>query len=418
MRGCRLSSSPVPAVDWSWGCRGWSGAAGEGGDGEHRGHPTGGGSCCCAAGRHPGGPAGARLSTGHPLHSALSFFCLISFFSTGEMLYLPPPPRAELMCVGLSRGGWSPAACRMLPAAGPRQRGPSPARIRGVFLGASPWGASPGRSHAVTSTEGSEGCGGGWAKTGRRGLGVPQLCAGGEGRDEARSTGMCGAGGELRGGAGTTAAGPLGARCGAAYGPQAAPHPPLGCCHPVPRLGWELKKLFRRGGGSGATSASAGCCLVPSWASPAGPPPASSPRPSDIWVLAAAGGGEDLGLRQRLAAGCWGQRWEKGFPPHRDPPAGSVTAPGDAPKALERRLGALGETQELAACVCVCAHTCERAARGPTGTSPRPPPAFLGAAVPASEGGAQPKPLGEPPPPPTKVPCLGNLKPVSSKIFY
>lgn len=219
-------------------------------------------------------------------------------------------------------GGWSPAACRMLPAAGPRQRGPSPARIRGVFLGASPRGASPGRPRAVTSTEGSEGCGGGWAKTGRRGLGVPQLCVGGEGRDEARSTGMCGAGGELRGGAGTTAAGPLGARCGAAYGPQAAPHPPRGCCHPVPRLGWELKKLFWRGGGSGATSASAGCCLVPSWASPAGPPrpPALSPQTFGFWQQ--LGGGEDLGLRQRLVAGCWGQRWEKGFPPHRDTPQG------------------------------------------------------------------------------------------------
>lgn len=218
-------------------------------------------------------------------------------------------------------GGWSPAACRMLPAAGPRQRGPSPAHIRGVSLGASPRGASPGRPRAVTSTKGSEGCGGGWAKTGRRGLGVPQLCTGGEGRDEARSTGMCGAGGELRGGAGTTAAGPLGARCGAAYGPQAAPHPPLGCCHPVPRLGWELKKLFRRGGGSGATSASAGCCLVPSWASPAGPPPASSPRPSDIWVLAAAGGGgRRPGASAEAGGRVLGAALGEGLPPAPGPP--------------------------------------------------------------------------------------------------
>uniref|UniRef100_A0A493TGY2 Niban apoptosis regulator 2 n=1 Tax=Anas platyrhynchos platyrhynchos TaxID=8840 RepID=A0A493TGY2_ANAPP len=91
LRGCRLSSSPVPAVDWSWGCQGWGGAAGEGGDGEHRGHPTGGGPAAARLAATRGGPAGARLSTGHPLHSALSFFCLISFFSTGEMLYLPPP---------------------------------------------------------------------------------------------------------------------------------------------------------------------------------------------------------------------------------------------------------------------------------------------------------------------------------------
>ena len=33
-------------------------------------------------------------STGHPLHSALSFFCLIFFFSTEEMLYLPPSTSA------------------------------------------------------------------------------------------------------------------------------------------------------------------------------------------------------------------------------------------------------------------------------------------------------------------------------------
>lgn len=129
-------------------------------------------------------------------------------------------------------------------------------------------------------------------------------------------------------------------------------------------------------------------------------------------------GGRRPGASAEVGGRVLGAALGEGLPPAPGPPAGSVTAPGDAPKALERRLEALGETQELAACVCVCAHTCERAARGPTGTSPRPPPAFLGAAVPASEGGAQPKPLGPPPPPPNKVPCLGNLKPVSSKIFY
>lgn len=134
-----------------------------------------------------------------------------------------------------------------------------------------------------------------------------------------------------------------------------------------------------------------------------GAPPASSPQPSDIWVLAAAGGGRRPGASAEAGGRVLGAALGEGLPPAPGHPAGSVTAPGDAPKALERRLGALGETQELAACVYVCAHTCERAARGPTGTSPRPPPAFLGAAVPASEGGAQPKPLGEPPPP-TKVP--------------
>lgn len=179
----------------------------------------------------------------------------------------------------------------MLPAAAPpRQRGPSPVGICGVFLGASPRGASPRRPRALTSTQGSEGCRGGWAKTGWRGLGVPQLCGGGEGRDEARSTGPCGAGGDLPGAAATTP-GPLGARCGAAQGPQAAPHPPWGCRHPVPRLGWEIGKAF----------------LVPSWASPPGL------QPSALAHLGSGssrgGGGEDLGLQQGLAG-------------HRDPRQG------------------------------------------------------------------------------------------------
>lgn len=59
--------------------------------GNTEGTRRGGGPAAARLAATRGGPAGARLSTGHPLHSALSFFCLISFFSTGEMLYLPPP---------------------------------------------------------------------------------------------------------------------------------------------------------------------------------------------------------------------------------------------------------------------------------------------------------------------------------------
>lgn len=220
---------------------------------------------------------------------------------------------------------------------------------------------------------------------------------------------MCGAGGELRGGAGTTAAGPLGAKCGAAYGPQAAPHPPLGCCHPVPRLGWELKKLFRRGGGSGATSASAGCCLVPSWASPAGPPrpPALSPQTFGFWQQ--LGGAKTWGFGRGWRQGAGGSAGRRASPRTGTPPQGRSQPQGTHRKHWR---GGWGHWARLRSWqrACVCAHTCERAARGPTGTSPRPPPAFLGAAVPASEGGAQPKPLGEPPPPPNQSALPWELK--------
>lgn len=48
-------------------------------------------------------PRGPQLNIGHPLHSALSFFCAIFFFPTAEMLYLHP--LTEPQCRGLPGGG-------------------------------------------------------------------------------------------------------------------------------------------------------------------------------------------------------------------------------------------------------------------------------------------------------------------------
>lgn len=99
-----------------------------------------GGSCCCAAGRHPGGPAGARLSTGHPLHSALSFFCLISFFSTGEMLYLPPPPGLSSYAWG-RLGGLEPRCLQDAPSCWTPAAGTVPCPHPWGFPGSLPTGS-------------------------------------------------------------------------------------------------------------------------------------------------------------------------------------------------------------------------------------------------------------------------------------
>lgn len=117
LRGCRLSSSPVPAVDWSWGCRGWGGAAGKGGDGEHRGHPTGG--VPLLRGWPP--PGGGRLGPGSAQGTRCTLLCpssaLFPSFLLERCFICLPHSRAHVP--GAVWGGWSPDTCGMLPAAAP-----------------------------------------------------------------------------------------------------------------------------------------------------------------------------------------------------------------------------------------------------------------------------------------------------------
>lgn len=314
--------------------------------------PDGGGSRCCAAGRHPGG-----AGWGPAQHRAPAALCSVLLLPYFLLFYwrdaLPASPIAELTCLGLSGGGWSPDTCGMLPAAAPPPAaGTIPCWHLWGFPGGLPTGSISPAAPCPHQHPGERGLQGRVGKNGMARAGGATALRGGKGRDEARSTGPCGAGGDLPGGAATTTPGPLGARCGAAQDPQAAPHPPWGCRHPVPRLGWEIGKAF----------------LVPSWASPPGLQPSA---------LAHLGSGSSRGGGGRTSGASAGVGRAPG------PPVGSVTAPGDAPKALERRWGHWVRLRSW--------HT--------LGTDP---PCVGGAPVPASEGGAQPKPLGEPPPSPPK----------------
>lgn len=110
VRGCRQSSSLAPpnhglalvtlgvgiGVIGPAALLGMEGSAvGKGGDGEHRDLIAYGVVPAAVRGwPQPSGPTGSDWGgpgPGHPLRSALCFFCLSFFFSTEEMLYLPPP---------------------------------------------------------------------------------------------------------------------------------------------------------------------------------------------------------------------------------------------------------------------------------------------------------------------------------------
>lgn len=136
-------------------------------------------------------------------------------------------------------------------------------------------------------------------------------------------------------------------------------------------------------------------------------PPALGPQ--TFGFCQQLGGAKTWGFGRGWRQGAGGSAGRRASPRTGTPPQGRSQPQGTHRKHWR---GGWGHWVRLRSWqrACVCAHTCERAARGPTGTSPRPPPAFLGAAVPASEGGAQPKPLGEPPPPPNQSALPWELK--------